>query len=130
MAALISPSPAKPAGTPAAPPCTFVIFGASGDLTGRLLTPALYHLMREGLLDPGFEILGVDRVENNDEGFRKTLGEALHTLGSDAQNGIDEAAWDRLAAGIHYLTGDFADPTTYQGLMAHLAERGRATGHS
>lgn len=130
MAALISPSPAKPAGTPAAPPCTFVIFGASGDLTGRLLTPALYHLEREGLLDSGFEILGVDRVENTDEGFRKTLGEALHTLGTDAQNGIDEAAWGRLAAGVHYLTGDFADAGTYQKLAAHLAEREGATGRS
>ncbi|MGO1078865.1 glucose-6-phosphate dehydrogenase [Inquilinus sp. CA228] len=130
MAAMISPSPAKPAGTPAAPPCTFVIFGASGDLTGRLLTPALYHLMREGLLDPGFEILGVDRVENDDAGFRKALGEALHTLGADAERGIDEAAWERLAAGVRYLTGDFADPGTYARLAEHLARRAEATGHA
>jgi len=34
------------------------------------------------------------------------------------------AAWPR----YHYLTGDFADPTTYEGLTAHLAERERATG--
>jgi glucose-6-phosphate 1-dehydrogenase len=27
-----------------APPCTMVIFGASGDLTKRLLMPALYNL--------------------------------------------------------------------------------------
>jgi glucose-6-phosphate 1-dehydrogenase len=130
MAAMISPSPAKPAGTPPAPPCAIVIFGASGDLTGRLLTPALYHLMREGLLDPGFEILGVDRVENDDAGFRKALGEALHTLGADAERGIDEAAWDRLAAGVRYLTGDFADPGTYARLAERLARRAEATGHA
>jgi glucose-6-phosphate 1-dehydrogenase len=43
--------------TPAAPrigkqsdPCIMVIFGAAGDLTGRMLIPALYNLARAGLL--------------------------------------------------------------------------------
>jgi len=33
----------------AAPSCTVVIFGASGDLTKRLLVPALYNLRRAQL---------------------------------------------------------------------------------
>ena len=36
---------AQPAG-----PCVLVIFGAAGDLTRRLLLPALYNLRRAGLL--------------------------------------------------------------------------------
>ena len=36
---------AQPAG-----PCILVIFGAAGDLTRRLLVPALYNLKRDGLL--------------------------------------------------------------------------------
>ena len=33
-----------------APSCTMVIFGAGGDLTKRLLMPALYNLARTELL--------------------------------------------------------------------------------
>ena len=33
-----------------APPCTLVIFGASGDLTHRKLLPALYYLYEQKLL--------------------------------------------------------------------------------
>ena len=45
---------AHPAG-----PCTLVIFGATGDLTHRLLTPALYNLSRWGLLPEDFAVIGV-----------------------------------------------------------------------
>ena len=31
-------------------PCVMVIFGAAGDLTGRMLIPALYNLARANLL--------------------------------------------------------------------------------
>ena len=37
-----------------APPCTLVIFGANGDLTKRLLMPALYNLSCGDLLDEHF----------------------------------------------------------------------------
>ncbi len=39
-----APGPVGPAGKHPAPPCTLVIFGAGGDLTQRLLMPALYNL--------------------------------------------------------------------------------------
>ena len=41
------------------PPATLVIFGASGDLTRRLLAPAIAHLNRDGALSPGFAIVGI-----------------------------------------------------------------------
>ena len=36
----------------AADPCTFVVFGASGDLTHRKLIPALFRLSKQKLLHP------------------------------------------------------------------------------
>ena len=36
-------------------PCLIVLFGASGDLTKRLLMPALYNLASEGLLNENLE---------------------------------------------------------------------------
>ena len=50
-----------------APPCTMVIFGANGDLTKRLLMPALYNLSGSKLLDDKFSILGIDRNPSTDE---------------------------------------------------------------
>ncbi len=38
------------------PPCTMVIFGAGGDLTKRLVVPALYNLARAKLLPENFSL--------------------------------------------------------------------------
>ena len=50
-----------------------VIFGAAGDLTGRMLIPALYNLARAGLLSREFAVLGVARAPLSDEQFRKRV---------------------------------------------------------
>src|SRR5437870_8626668 len=55
------------------PPCTLVIFGASGDLTRRLLAPAIAHLNRDGAISPDFAIIGIGRTEYTDEEFRAHL---------------------------------------------------------
>ena len=61
----------------AAPPpaCTLVIFGATGDLTHRLLMPALYNLGHWGLLPKDFSVIGVSRSEMSSEEFRRDLSE-------------------------------------------------------
>src|SRR5579862_5010542 len=51
----------------AADPCCLVIFGASGDLTHRLLLPALYNLAATGLLPDAFALIGVARSESSSE---------------------------------------------------------------
>lgn len=42
------------------PPCIIVVFGARGDLTKRLVMPALYNLRRSGALGDDFAIVGMD----------------------------------------------------------------------
>ena len=122
-----------PADATAAPPCTLVIFGASGDLTKRLLVPALYNLAHEQVLDPHFDILGVDLVQRNDEEFRTYLSETLRTFASTGggecgATELDETVWSWLAQRFHYITGDFDDPETYRRIGSHLAVRGNALG--
>jgi glucose-6-phosphate 1-dehydrogenase len=46
---------------PSPAPCTVAIFGATGDLTGRKLLPALYNLAHAGQLPTGFAIVGFAR---------------------------------------------------------------------
>ena len=59
-------------------PCVLVIFGATGDLTKRLLFPAVYNLRRAGLLPPAFAIVAVARADKGEEAFRDDLGASLH----------------------------------------------------
>jgi glucose-6-phosphate 1-dehydrogenase len=51
------------AAAPRGDPCTLVLFGASGDLTRRLLTPALYNLAGDGLLPERFAVIGVSKED-------------------------------------------------------------------
>src|ERR1700733_7139027 len=76
-----------------AQPCTMVIFGAAGDLTRRLLIPALYNLARDKRLPKEFRL-----------------------------GGLDSTAWDGIVAGMSYIQGNFDDDDAYQRLAAHLSE--------
>jgi glucose-6-phosphate 1-dehydrogenase len=110
---------------PPAHPNVMIIFGAGGDLTSRKLIPALFHLCHDRLLPDSFAVLGLDRLELTDEGFREHLvAQARDHLGSN----FDEGVWDRLAQRIHYMSGNIDDSTMYFQLCERLtkidAERG------
>jgi hypothetical protein len=60
-----------------APPCVLVIFGGTGDLTRRLLMPALRNLRRDGLLAENFALIGLGSRDIGDEGFRQHLREGM-----------------------------------------------------
>jgi glucose-6-phosphate 1-dehydrogenase len=110
-----------------APPCAFVVFGVAGDLTRRLLLPALYNLAATGLLPDDFAFIGVARAENDDEGFRRDLRDALRQF---ATRKVEPALAGRRVDGASYVRGDFDDPATYAALRDKLAEvaRERRTG--
>ena len=65
---------------PLSEPCIMVIFGASGDLTRRLLMPALYNLCCDGLLNDSFAVLGTGRSEFTDDTFRENMAGAENGL--------------------------------------------------
>ena len=107
-----------------APPCTLVIFGASGDLTKRLLMPSFYNLKLGGLLDGGFSIVGVDRVERTDEDYREYLTKDMEGFvghgGEFNPSKIDMNAWGAVRDHIHYQVGDFTDQKFYETLGQRL----------
>src|ERR1700739_1618524 len=81
-------------------PATMTIFGAAGDLTKRLIVPALYNLVRGGKLPEGFAIIGVDHNDETTEAWRQSLAEMMQAFArsSDRKPGeaIDERACARL----------------------------------
>src|SRR6201997_1934769 len=106
--------------TPAhqAPPCVLVIFGAGGDLTKRLLMPAIYNLAKAKLLSDKFSLIAVDRTPKPVEAFRDYLAEGIRTFVSDTASGpatepFDKEAWDFVASRITHFAGDLTQSDTY-----------------
>ena len=97
------------------PPCTLVIFGASGDLTRRLLAPAIAHLSRDGAISPEFAIIGLARTEYSDQDFRAYLEGGAREFTPPTQGRPGE-----LPAILQYIAGDFDDPALYQKLKSAL----------
>ncbi len=54
-----------------------LLFGATGDLSQRMLLPSLYALDADGLIDPELRIIGTARSDFTDQAFRNFAREAL-----------------------------------------------------
>lgn len=111
-------------------PCAMVIFGASGDLTRRLVVPALYNLVISKLLPDEFAIVGLDLAERTDDDWRQSLKdmttEFVRAADHDAK--LDDNAWNWISDRLSYVQGDLNNPSTYEALKARLADVDAARG--
>src|SRR5271154_6629915 len=126
QAAQVIQSPPRRQPSPA-DPCAMVIFGASGDLTKRLVVPALYNLARTKVLPEKFALIGVDLALGTADSWRDHLYDALKSFVGNAAaefdpDSIDKAAWERLAEKMSYVQGDITKPEPYEKIGAALAE--------
>ncbi|MGA9721386.1 MAG: hypothetical protein WBQ86_02930, partial [Candidatus Binatus sp.] len=106
-------------------PCVFVIFGATGDLTKRLLMPALYNLLASKQLPDKFAIVGVSNKNLSSADFRKQLGEEVPEF---ATTKVSPELWKWFDQRISYMSGDFKDPATYNRLKAELEKTDKQQG--
>ncbi len=96
---------------------SFVIFGASGDLTRRKLVPALYHLYCKGRLPTIFHIVGYARSPLNNDEFRERMRSGIIEF-SDHDIGM----WDTFAEKLVYMQGSYSDLDDLRRLDATLSE--------
>jgi len=106
-------------------PCLLVIFGASGDLTTKKLMPALYALAVRRLLPENFGIVGAARSEETDDEFRERMKKAVQ---DHARDPFNDDVWEELAAGMHYVTLDFADDKGEDDLAQTLTQLDQERG--
>ena len=85
-----------------------VVLGATGDLTGRYLLPALAELVASHALPADVVIVGVDRRDFDTERFRAHAAERLRRHGGH----LDAGACTALAARLSYVAGDVTDTAT------------------
>jgi len=120
-----SRSAATSAAKPAAPG-VLVILGASGDLTKRLLMPALLNLACDRLLPEGFAVVGMGRDELSTEEFRARLRTDIAKFGT--RPSLDQERWGWLESRIHYLAGDFDDAGAFTRLRTLVDAVGAEVG--
>jgi len=110
----------QPSGGAVSNPCVMVIFGASGDLTKRLLVPALYNLACDGLLNPNFAVLGTAMDDMTTDQFRAHMNEDIRKFHTRPE--FEQGPWDDLVSRFHYMPGGFADMKVFEALKAKVAE--------
>lgn len=117
---LRSQSPTTVAELRVSAPSTLAIFGATGDLTGRKLMPALFQLYLQKLLPDAFSIVGIARRPFPDDAFREMMHEAVqqHVPAGTASG----EQWQGFAQHIHYQQVEFDDPAGYADLARRLTQ--------
>jgi glucose-6-phosphate 1-dehydrogenase len=96
-----------------------VLFGATGDLCYRKIFPALYHLVRRGVLT--IPVIGVARQGCDVTWLINRVRESLKAFIPDA----DEAVVKRFAGLLRYVDGDYNDRATFDSLRKAMGDAQR-----
>lgn len=108
-------------------PCSFIIFGVTGDLAHRLVVPALYNLAAADLLPDKFCVVGIARQGMTSDELRDSLIKGLHQYATRA---VDDAIAIRLLDCVTCIEADPKDPASFDAMSKQLdeLEAARKTG--
>jgi glucose-6-phosphate 1-dehydrogenase len=100
-------------------PCTFVIFGSTGNLARTKLLPALYHLESADRLPEGCAIVGFGRRPWDTGHWHAEVRAAVEAR---VRDGVDPATLERFLARLTYFRGDLGEEESFRRLAATLRE--------
>ena len=100
-------------------PCSFIIFGVTGDLAHRLVVPALYNLAAADLLPEKFCVVGIARQGMTSDELRNSLTKGLHQF---ATRPVDDAIASRLLGCVTCIEADPKDPASFDAMSKQLDE--------
>jgi glucose-6-phosphate 1-dehydrogenase len=103
-----------------AEPALMVIFGATGDLSGRKLLPSLYNLARNRMLPAGFALVGAALDDIDEAKFRDQA--AQHIREHSRTQPVDEHTLQAFLRDVFYIHLDFGDAAGFQQLATKLNE--------
>jgi glucose-6-phosphate 1-dehydrogenase len=99
---------------------TLLLFGATGDLSRRMLLPSLYALHADGLIDPNLRIFGTARSPLTDDAFRDMARAALCEFLPDDRKA--EGLIDAFLLRLHYVALDASNPDGFAELAATIGD--------
>ncbi len=95
------------------PPATLlVIFGGSGDLNYRKLTPALFNLFIDGWMPEKFEIIGIGRSEFSDDKYHAHLLDGINQFSRRKEQKDDK--WQEFTQHMTYMQMDAEKDDEYK----------------
>ena len=100
-----------------------LLFGATGDLAGRFLLPAMARLQASGYLPDDFLVVGAAREGWDDRAFQRHATQQLERHAVD----LDDALRRNLVACLRYRPVDFSDPDSVAGVLG-AAQSPRSPG--
>jgi glucose-6-phosphate 1-dehydrogenase len=98
-------------------PCSFVIFGVTGDLAHRLVLPALYNLAAAKLLPEKFCVVGVARKAMPSDELREDM---LKGLKKFATRTVDDEIARGLLSCLTSIEADPTDPASFDHMKEEL----------
>ena len=101
------------------PPASVIfIFGGSGDLNHRKLSPALYNLFIDEWMPEKFAIVGLGRSEYSNDKFREHLFEGIQQF--SRRKGQPNGHWDEFSKQVSYLQMDAEDAAAYSKISDYV----------
>ncbi len=97
--------------------CTYVIFGATGNLSREKLMPALYHLDLAGELCAETRIVASGRRDWDDA---RLVKEVRGWLEAHSHTPVNEAVFERFARRLRYFRADLHDESSWPALAEWL----------
>ena len=97
-------------------PTVFIIFGATGDLMGKKIVPALFYLYKKGKFPKLFKIIGFSRRNLTEPEFVHFVRETLmtHTKGTSQEDA------EKFLSYFLYQKGDFDELSYYKKLASRM----------
>ncbi len=87
-------------------PSLIFIFGGSGDLNFRKLSPALYNLFIDDWMPEKFAIVGIGRRPYNDEDYRQHLLNGIQKFSRRKDGETGNGRWKTFSQHVSYLQMD------------------------
>jgi glucose-6-phosphate 1-dehydrogenase len=101
-------------------PTVFMLFGATGDLSRRLVLPAFFRLAQAGLLPSDWRLIGNGRGDVSHENFQERVKDSLEEFGPKPSDG----PWEDFRARLCFAGGGFdsSDPGSLLDVLAEAEQ--------
>ncbi len=106
-------------------PTLLFIFGGSGDLNYRKLTPALYNLFLDDAMPEVFSIIGIARSVYTDAEYKKRLKEGINEF---SRKKDENGSWKEFSKHIKYMQMDVSDKSHYKLIEEETHKQEKASG--
>ena len=97
------------------------IFGGSGDLNFRKLSPALYNLFIDGWMPEKFGIVGIGRSDYTDENYRGRLLDGIKQF--SRRKDVADAQWQAFSQHVTYLRMDAEKDADYSAITGLIKKK-------